>query len=100
MPTSSPNAILAEHRFHELFVRYGREAVVKLLLDRDADIESKCNSGRTPLSWIIYYGHEAIVKLHLARSADESQINTNGRIWLSDRPWLRTVRGAAQAGFH
>jgi ankyrin repeat protein len=49
-----------------------RQYLVKLLLDRDADIESKCNSSRTPLSWTIYYGHEAIVKRLLARSADES----------------------------
>lgn len=41
----------------------GREAVVRLLLDRGADIEAKANSGRTPLSYATKNRHEAVVKL-------------------------------------
>ena len=42
---------------------------MKLLLDRDADIESKCNLGRTPLlSWAVRYDRVAVVKLLLESS--------------------------------
>ncbi|KAN0070496.1 Ankyrin repeat-containing domain protein [Elaphomyces granulatus] len=41
----------------------GHEAMVKLLLEKGADLESKDCSGRTPRSWAAEKGHEAIVKL-------------------------------------
>jgi ankyrin repeat protein len=35
-------------------VKSGKDEIVKLLLDKDTDIESKCNLGRTPLSiWAV-----------------------------------------------
>jgi ankyrin repeat protein len=37
--------------------------MVKLLLEKGADLESKDCSGRTPRSWAAEKGHEAIVKL-------------------------------------
>jgi ankyrin repeat protein len=46
----------------------GHEAVVKLLLDKDADIESKDKNDRTPLSWASLCGHEAVVKLLLDKN--------------------------------
>jgi ankyrin repeat protein len=47
-----------------LAASYGHEAIVKLLLEAKADIESRDTEyGRTPLSWAAEYGHEAIVKL-------------------------------------
>jgi ankyrin repeat protein len=42
----------------------GHEAVVKLLLEKGAELESKDkNSGRTPLLWAAWNGHDAVVKL-------------------------------------
>ncbi|KAK0704469.1 heterokaryon incompatibility protein-domain-containing protein [Lasiosphaeris hirsuta] len=43
--------------------RQGHEAVVKLLLERGADIEAKDWAGRTPLWWAASQGHEAVVRL-------------------------------------
>jgi ankyrin repeat protein len=43
----------------------GHETVVKLLLDKDADIESTDYGGRTPLSWAAGNKHKEIVKLVL-----------------------------------
>ena len=40
----------------------GHEAVVRLLLDKGADIESKNDSGQTPLSWAAENRHEAVVR--------------------------------------
>jgi ankyrin repeat protein len=38
-------------------------AVVKLLLEKAVDVDSKANNGRTPLSWATENGHDAVVKL-------------------------------------
>jgi ankyrin repeat protein len=46
--------------------RNGHEAVVKLLLEKGAKLESKDERyGLTPLSWATIYEHEAVVKLLL-----------------------------------
>ena len=59
----------------------GHDAVVRLLLDKGADIESKdYNRGRTPLSWAAENGHEAVVKLLLgADGIDVNSKNGNGQ---------------------
>jgi ankyrin repeat protein len=42
----------------------GHEAVVKLLLEKGAELESKSSIfDRTPLSWAAERGHEAVVRL-------------------------------------
>jgi len=43
----------------------GHDAVMKLLLEKGADLGSKANDGRTPLSWATEDGYEALVKLLL-----------------------------------
>jgi ankyrin repeat protein len=43
---------------------------LKLLLDRNADVESKDEYGLTPISHATGNGHEAVVKLLLDRNAD------------------------------
>ena len=48
----------------------GHEAVVKLLLEKGAELEAKDEYGRTPLSWAAGNGHEAVVKLLLEKGAD------------------------------
>jgi ankyrin repeat protein len=54
--------------------------VVKLLLEKGADVESNdTRNGRTPLSWAAGSGHEAVVKLLLEKGADVERISNNGR---------------------
>ena len=51
----------------------GHEAVVKLLLEKGADQESKgSESGRTPLSSAAMNGHEAVVIMLLEKGAQKS----------------------------
>jgi ankyrin repeat protein len=53
---------------------YGNEAVVKLLLklllEKGADLEFEDIDGRTPLSYAAENGHEAVVRLLLDNGAD------------------------------
>ncbi|CZR66737.1 related to ankyrin [Phialocephala subalpina] len=49
---------------------FGHKAVVKLLLEKSAKLETKDNYGRTPLSWAAGNGHEAVVELLLEKSAE------------------------------
>ena len=45
--------------------------MVKLLLEKGADLESKDDAySQTPLSWAARNGHEAVVKLLLEKGAD------------------------------
>ena len=48
----------------------GHEAVVKLLLEKGANLESKDQNGWTPLSLAAEKGHEAVVKLLLEKDTD------------------------------
>jgi len=44
----------------------GHEAVVKKLLEKDAEVKCKSDYGRTPLCWAAWNGHE-VVKLLLEK---------------------------------
>ncbi|RYP70705.1 hypothetical protein DL771_005309 [Monosporascus sp. 5C6A] len=56
----------------------GREAVVKLLLEKGVDTESKDDYyNRTPLLWAAKNGHEAVVKLLLDKGADTEPKDNN-----------------------
>jgi hypothetical protein len=58
----------------------GHEAVVKLLLEKGAELESKDKRwGRTPLSWAAEKGHEAVVKLLLKKGAELESRDWYGR---------------------
>ena len=48
----------------------GREAVVKLLLEKGAELETKSSSNLTPLLQAAENGHEAVVKLLLEKGAE------------------------------
>ena len=63
----------------------GHEPVVKLLLDKGADVESKNEyGGLTPLFWAAENGHEAVVKLLLDNGADPESKDNFGRTPLSE----------------
>ena len=64
-------------------VLLGHEAVVELLLEKGADVDSKDDTGRTPLSWAAENGHEAVVKLLLEKGADVSSKDKYGQTPLS-----------------
>jgi hypothetical protein len=64
--------------------RNGHEAVVKLLLEKGAELESKENRyGQTPLSWAARNGRETVVKLLLEKSAKLESKSKNSRTPLS-----------------
>ncbi|OBT95161.1 hypothetical protein VE01_07603 [Pseudogymnoascus verrucosus] len=67
----------------------GHTAIIELLLERDADINSKDLYGRTPLLWAARGGHEAAVKLLLGLDGvDTNTKDKRGRTplsWASDR---------------
>jgi ankyrin repeat protein len=67
----------------------GHEPVVKLLLEKDADVESKDSQyGRTLLSWAAENGHKAVVKLLLEKDADveckDSQYGRTPLLWAAE----------------
>ncbi|CZR56859.1 uncharacterized protein PAC_06748 [Phialocephala subalpina] len=64
---------------------HGHEAVVKLLLEKGAELETKDEyyGSRTPLSWAAEDGHEAVVKLLLEKGAELETKDDYGRTPLS-----------------
>lgn len=64
--------------------RHEAEAVVKLLLEKGIELETKDEIyGQTPLLWAIKEGHEAIVKLLLKKGIELETEDNNGRTPLS-----------------
>ena len=62
----------------------GHEAVVKLLLEKGAELETKDKDyGQTPLSYAASRGHEALVKLLLEKGAELKTKSNNGQTPLS-----------------
>jgi ankyrin repeat protein len=57
--------------------------VVKLLLEKGAELESKDNNGRTPLSYAAGKGREAVVKLLLEKGAELESMDKYCRLPLS-----------------
>lgn len=50
----------------------GNEGVVKLLLEKGADIDSRDKNGKTPLSAAAQFWHDGVVKLLLEKGAKKS----------------------------
>jgi ankyrin repeat protein len=57
----------------------GHEAVVKLLVEKCAELESKDNSGGTPLLRAAGNGHEAVVRLLVEKGAELESKENEGR---------------------
>jgi len=67
----------------------GHEAMVRLLLERGADTESKSGDGWTPLLYAAANGHETVVRLLLEKGADMESKDSHGR-----RPlWFAALNG-------
>jgi hypothetical protein len=66
-----------------LFLASAHEAVVRLLLEKGAERDSKDNNGRTPLSRAAMMGHEAVVRLLLEKGAERDSKDSDGRTPLS-----------------
>jgi ankyrin repeat protein len=62
---------------------YGNRRVVKLLLEKGAEIEIKDKHSRTPLSWASEKGNQEVVKLLLEKGANLESKDQNGRTSLS-----------------
>jgi ankyrin repeat protein len=64
-------------------------AASRLLLDYGADIESKNDSYRTPLSYAAQNGHKAVVRLLLEKGAAVDAKNFFGEapVWLAAGWW-------------
>jgi ankyrin repeat protein len=66
---------------------FGHKALVKLLLENGADVDSKDSSGRTPLLWAIENGHKAVVELLLEKGANVDSKDSGGRtplLWAAE----------------
>jgi hypothetical protein len=66
---------------------FGHEVMVKLLLEAKANVDSRFNDGRTPLSWAAENGHEGIVKLLLEAKAGVDSEDNNGQtplLWAAE----------------
>ena len=62
----------------------GHEEVVKLLLEKDAELETKDEGyGRTPLLYAARNGHESVVKLLLEKGAKQETKDKDGQTPLS-----------------
>jgi ankyrin repeat protein len=64
-------------------VEKGHEALVKLLLEKGANLEFQDKSGQTPLSLAARKGHEAIVKLLLEKGSNLETQDESGQTPLS-----------------
>jgi Ankyrin repeats (3 copies) len=74
--SNSPNSKDSYGRTPLLYaVGNGHEAVVKLLLDRGAELETKDDIGQTPLSWATRNRHEAVATLLQDKSASAATAN-------------------------
>jgi ankyrin repeat protein len=71
-----------------LYILVLLEAVVELLLENGAELETKDEVyGQTPLSCAARYGHEAVVELLLENSAELETKDENGQTPLSWAAW-------------
>jgi ankyrin repeat protein len=82
----------------------GYEAVVQLLLENGADLESKdIEHERTPLLWAAINGHKAVVQLLLENGADPESNDRYGQtppLWAAINGYEAVVRLLLERGAH
>jgi len=81
--------------------RLGHEAVVKLLLEKGAKIETKSKYGLTPLSWAAESGHELVVKLLLDKGAEletKDKYGLTPLLWAARKGYEVIVKLLLEAG--
>jgi ankyrin repeat protein len=57
--------------------------VVKLFLEKGAQLDQDTEYGQTPLLWTVMNGHEAVVKLLLGKGAELETEDKSGQAPLS-----------------
>ena len=57
----------------------GHEVVVRLLLEKGANLESRGTNSRTPLAWAAYWGYDVVVGLLLEKGANLESQDTDSR---------------------
>ncbi|AFM28062.1 ankyrin repeat-containing protein [Desulfomonile tiedjei DSM 6799] len=78
----------------------GRVEQVKKLLDKGVDVNSRSNSGETPLMAAAWGGHVAVAKLLLEKGADVNAETGNGRnalVKAMENAWMRGREQIAMA---
>ena len=81
---------------------FGQEAVVKLLLEKGADVNATDSTSQTPLSWAAQNGHEAAVKPLLEKGADVNATNKGERTPLQEasiRGQVEVVKLLSSSGY-
>ena len=82
--------------------QYGHLEVVKLLVEKDAEIETKDSKyGQTPLSWAAENGHLEVVKLLVEKDAEIENTDTDGRTplsWAAAKGHLEVVKLLEEKG--
>jgi ankyrin repeat protein len=91
-PSSGSNY---NHRALHTAAQEGHEAVVRLLLDRGADIKSKTENKKTALHLAAREGRTSVVQLLLDRGADVGATDEDGKTAL-DRAAKRRHEGIVE----
>ena len=84
-----------------LVAYFGIKAIVKLLLEKGADVNAADQFGRTPLYQATKRGHIDIIKLLLEKGADVNAVNSFGRMplsWASGRGHINIVKLLLEKG--
>lgn len=62
---------------------FGDETMIRLSIEKGANVNSRDNDGTTPIAWAAFGGYESAVRLLLDNAADFDSPDNNGRTPLS-----------------
>jgi len=77
------------------------KAVVDLLLENGAELETKDKNGRTPLLWAVIDQREAEVKLLLEKGADLETKDKDGQtplLWAAEKKYEQVMKPLLEKG--